>query len=95
MPRILRLSIITSTGRLIDGSSYGEIDMVIKGLDLEPKINAMTRDFLEQQRLYKSNHTAKEMTWHAIGKFTENGKMQHLVDGKAWKNFDTRDVRLS
>ncbi|GJX79253.1 reverse transcriptase domain-containing protein [Tanacetum coccineum] len=48
-----------------------------------------------QQRLYKSNHTAKEMTWHAIEKFTENGKMQHLVDGKAWKNFDTRDVRLS
>ncbi|GJT73162.1 transmembrane protein 45B-like protein [Tanacetum coccineum] len=29
------------------------------------------------------------MTWHAIGKYTENGKMQHPVDGKAWKNFDT------
>ncbi|GJT57916.1 hypothetical protein Tco_0992970 [Tanacetum coccineum] len=41
------------------------------------------------QRLYKSNHTAKHMTWHATGKSTENGKMQHPVDGKAWKNFDT------
>ncbi|GKC72133.1 CACTA transposable element [Tanacetum coccineum] len=30
------------------------------------------------------------MTWHAIGKSTENGKMQHLVHGKAWKKFDTR-----
>ncbi|GJV13083.1 zinc finger, PHD-type containing protein [Tanacetum coccineum] len=42
------------------------------------------------QRLYKSNHTTKQMTWHATGKSTENGKMQHPVDGKAWKNFDTR-----
>ncbi|GJT18933.1 hypothetical protein Tco_0877639 [Tanacetum coccineum] len=30
------------------------------------------------------------MTWHAIGNSTENGKMQHQVDGKAWKNFDIR-----
>nr|GEW02688.1 hypothetical protein [Tanacetum cinerariifolium] len=42
------------------------------------------------QRLYKSSHTAKEMTWHATGKCTEPGKMQHPVDGKAWKNFDTK-----
>nr|GFB55896.1 hypothetical protein [Tanacetum cinerariifolium] len=35
------------------------------------------------QRLYKSSHTAKEMTWHATGKCTEPGKMQHPVDGKA------------
>ncbi|GKB52082.1 hypothetical protein Tco_0902835 [Tanacetum coccineum] len=34
-------------GRLIDGSSCGGIDMVIKDLDLEPKIDAMMRDFLE------------------------------------------------
>nr|GFD01730.1 hypothetical protein [Tanacetum cinerariifolium] len=54
-------------------------------------------------RLYKSSHTAKEMTWHAIGKCTEPGKMQHSVNGRAWKNFDTmypdfvkgpRNVRL-
>nr|GEZ96413.1 hypothetical protein [Tanacetum cinerariifolium] len=42
------------------------------------------------QCLYKSSHTAKEMTWHATGKYTEPGKMQHPVDGKAWKDFDTK-----
>nr|GEX56361.1 hypothetical protein [Tanacetum cinerariifolium] len=42
------------------------------------------------QRLYKSSHNAKEMTWHAIVKCTEPGKMQHLVDGRAWKDFDTK-----
>ncbi|GKD82270.1 hypothetical protein Tco_1349109 [Tanacetum coccineum] len=41
------------------------------------------------QRLYKSSHTAKEMTWHATGKCTELGKMQHPVDGRAWKDFYT------
>nr|GFB83844.1 hypothetical protein [Tanacetum cinerariifolium] len=30
------------------------------------------------------------MTWHATGKCTEPGKMQHPVDGKAWKEFDTK-----
>nr|GEU75137.1 retrotransposon protein, putative, unclassified, expressed [Tanacetum cinerariifolium] len=35
------------------------------------------------QRLYKSSHTIKEMTWHATGKCTEPGKMQHPVDGRA------------
>nr|GFC03427.1 hypothetical protein [Tanacetum cinerariifolium] len=42
------------------------------------------------QRLYKSSHTAKEMIWHATGKCTEPGKMQHPVDGRAWKKFDTK-----
>nr|GEZ87049.1 hypothetical protein [Tanacetum cinerariifolium] len=42
------------------------------------------------QHLYKSSHTAKEMTWHATGKCTEPGKMQHPVDGRAWKNFYTK-----
>nr|GEY66813.1 hypothetical protein [Tanacetum cinerariifolium] len=41
------------------------------------------------QRLYKSSHTAKEMIWYATGKCMEPGKMQHSVDGRAWKNFDT------
>ncbi|GJU92476.1 proton-dependent oligopeptide transporter family protein [Tanacetum coccineum] len=30
------------------------------------------------------------MIWHATGKCTEPGKMQHLVNGRAWKNFDTK-----
>nr|GEY29425.1 hypothetical protein [Tanacetum cinerariifolium] len=42
------------------------------------------------QRLYKSSHTAKEMIWYATGKCTKRGKMQHSVDGRAWKNFVTK-----
>nr|GFC90053.1 hypothetical protein [Tanacetum cinerariifolium] len=42
------------------------------------------------QRLYKSSHTTKEMIWHATGKCMEPGKMQHPVDGRAWKNIDTK-----
>nr|GEZ42910.1 hypothetical protein [Tanacetum cinerariifolium] len=42
------------------------------------------------QCLYKSSHTTMEMTWHATGKCTAPGKMQHPVDGRAWKNFDTK-----
>nr|GFA23217.1 hypothetical protein [Tanacetum cinerariifolium] len=38
-----------TTSRLIDGSPYARIDMVIKDLDLEPKIDAMLRDFLESK----------------------------------------------
>ncbi|GKD27791.1 hypothetical protein Tco_1234005, partial [Tanacetum coccineum] len=30
------------------------------------------------------------MTWHATGKCTKPGKMQHPVDGRAWKDFDTK-----
>nr|GEU93560.1 hypothetical protein [Tanacetum cinerariifolium] len=47
------------------------------------------------QRLYKSSYTAKEMTWHATGKCTEPGKMQHPVDGKAWKDFDTKNLHFA
>ncbi|GJT71555.1 reverse transcriptase domain-containing protein [Tanacetum coccineum] len=45
---------------------------------------------LRLQRLYKSSHSAKEMTWHATGKCTEPGKMQYPIDGRAWKDFDTK-----
>ncbi|GJY12737.1 hypothetical protein Tco_0382046 [Tanacetum coccineum] len=53
------------------------------------------------QRLYKSSHTAKEMTWHATGKCTEPGKMQHPVEnGKhgstmtpsIWIDAETKNV---
>ncbi|GKA62409.1 hypothetical protein Tco_0761928, partial [Tanacetum coccineum] len=40
LPRILR-----GTGRLVNGLSCDGIDMVIKNLDLEPKVYAMMRDF--------------------------------------------------
>ncbi|GJZ71299.1 zinc finger, PHD-type containing protein [Tanacetum coccineum] len=38
----------------------------------------------------QSSHTAKEITWHATGKCTEPGKMQHPIDGRSWKNFDIK-----
>ncbi|GJU84374.1 reverse transcriptase domain-containing protein [Tanacetum coccineum] len=41
-----------TTGRLVNGSSYDGIDMVIKNLDLEPKVYAMMRDFLEVLRSF-------------------------------------------
>ncbi|GJY47890.1 hypothetical protein Tco_0437846 [Tanacetum coccineum] len=44
-----------ATGRLIDGSPYGGIDMVIKDLDLEPKIDAMMRDFLEPKSVERAS----------------------------------------
>nr|GEU79654.1 acetyl-coenzyme A synthetase, chloroplastic/glyoxysomal isoform X2 [Tanacetum cinerariifolium] len=37
-----------TTGRLVNGSLCDGIDMVIKNLDLEPKVYAMVRDFLEK-----------------------------------------------
>nr|GEX68759.1 UBN2 domain-containing protein [Tanacetum cinerariifolium] len=40
-----------TTGRLVNGSSCDGIDMIIKSLDLEPKIDAMMRDFLEIKAL--------------------------------------------
>nr|GEU32162.1 reverse transcriptase domain-containing protein [Tanacetum cinerariifolium] len=47
------------------------------------------------QPLYKSSHTAKEMTWHATGECTKPGKMQHPIDGRAWKNFETKYLNFT
>nr|GEX04050.1 U3 small nucleolar RNA-associated protein 4 homolog [Tanacetum cinerariifolium] len=47
------LGITLTTGRLIDGSPCGGSNMVIKDLDLEPKIDAMMRDFLESPSWWK------------------------------------------
>ncbi|GJX15088.1 F-box domain containing protein [Tanacetum coccineum] len=41
----------------------------------------------EFEELYAS---ANDMIWHATGKCMEPGKMQHPVDGGAWKKFDTK-----
>ena len=44
------------------------------------------------QRLYLSEETAKQMTWHKYGKRFEDEdgkiKMGHPSDGTAWQNFD-------
>ncbi|GJX68699.1 hypothetical protein Tco_0304426 [Tanacetum coccineum] len=47
------------------------------------------------KRMYGSLHTAKHMTWHATGKCTEDGKMGHPVDGKAWKEFDKNNPEFA
>nr|GEU53727.1 hypothetical protein [Tanacetum cinerariifolium] len=64
---------------------------VLKVMQMELQENSSI-DEVGLQRLYKSSHTAKEMIWHATGKCTESGKMQHRVDGRAWKNFDTNQA---
>ncbi|GJV38134.1 hypothetical protein Tco_1410611 [Tanacetum coccineum] len=61
-------------GRLVNGSSCGGNDMVIKDLDLEPKVNAMMRDFLDPSR------------WKQLSKETSSKILPH-GDGSCWKTF--------
>ncbi|GKF46875.1 hypothetical protein Tco_0136677, partial [Tanacetum coccineum] len=61
-----------TTGRLVMGSSCGGSDMVIKNLDLEPKIDAMMRDFLDPSR------------WKELRKETSS-KILPCGDGSCWK----------
>ncbi|GJY59138.1 F-box domain containing protein [Tanacetum coccineum] len=73
-------------GDIVDGKTVtrrGESSYIDERLRYFPIIPRL-------QRLYKSSHTAKDMIWHATGKCTEPGKMQHPVDGGAWKKFDTK-----
>nr|GEX25759.1 hypothetical protein [Tanacetum cinerariifolium] len=63
-----------TTGRLIDGFSCGGIDIVIKDLDLEPKIDAMMRDFLDPSQ------------WKELSKETSS-KILPCGDGSCWKMF--------
>nr|GEY85057.1 hypothetical protein [Tanacetum cinerariifolium] len=74
--------------------SFQNVFPIAKGYKLPLSYYAIKKTFkmteLGLQRLYKSNHTSKEMTWHATGKCMVPGKMQHPVDGRAWKNFDIK-----
>nr|GEW37461.1 hypothetical protein [Tanacetum cinerariifolium] len=78
--------------------SYYEIKKTFKMTELGyESIHACVNDcFLfrgdanKEVHFCPSNHTSKEMTWHATGKCMDPGKMQHPVDGRAWKNFDTK-----
>jgi hypothetical protein len=40
------------------------------------------------QRLYMTEKSAKQMTWHKNGKRYNPDKMVHASDGEAWKHFD-------
>ncbi|GJZ29960.1 CACTA transposable element [Tanacetum coccineum] len=63
-------------------------DLKIKGKKVANKVVHYFPLIPRLQRLYKSRHTEKWMTWHSIGKSKENSQMNHPVDGKAWKFFD-------
>nr|GEV96902.1 hypothetical protein [Tanacetum cinerariifolium] len=64
-----------TTGRLVNGSSCDRIDTVMKNLDLEPKVDAMMRDFLDPSR------------WKELSK--ESGsKILPCRDGSCWKAFN-------
>jgi hypothetical protein len=40
------------------------------------------------QRLYMTEESVKQMTWHKKGKRYNPDKMAHTSDGEAWKHFD-------
>ncbi|GKD09388.1 hypothetical protein Tco_1189073, partial [Tanacetum coccineum] len=63
-----------TTGRLVNGSSCGGINMVLKYLDLEPKIDAMMRDVLDPS------------WWKELSTETSS-KILPCEDGSYWKTF--------
>nr|GEX80598.1 hypothetical protein [Tanacetum cinerariifolium] len=63
-------------------------DLKTKGKKVANKVVRYFPLIPRLQRLYKSQHTAKWMTWHSTGKSKENGQMNHPVYDKAWKFFD-------
>ncbi|GJV91185.1 hypothetical protein Tco_1538998 [Tanacetum coccineum] len=71
--------LICGASRWKDKKTNGKkvANKVVRYFPLKPRL----------QRMYSSEHTAKDMTWHATGK-SKDGKMYHPVDGKAWKIFE-------
>ncbi|MBI0383777.1 hypothetical protein JBE27_47870, partial [Streptomyces albiflaviniger] len=42
------------------------------------------------QRLYMTEESSRQMTWHKHGKRYNPEKMAHLADAEAWKDFDRK-----
>nr|GEV84527.1 hypothetical protein [Tanacetum cinerariifolium] len=63
-----------TTDRLVNGSSCGRIGTVIKDLDLEPKVDAMMRDFFNPSR------------WKELSK-EASSKILPCREGSCWKTF--------
>nr|GEX39056.1 hypothetical protein [Tanacetum cinerariifolium] len=76
------ISLVCNTSRWKDSNTPGK--------KVPKKVLCYFSIISRLQRFYKSSHTAKEMTWHAIGKYTKPDNMQHPVDGRAWKDFNTK-----
>nr|GEZ77426.1 hypothetical protein [Tanacetum cinerariifolium] len=67
-------------------------EILVRQLMKRLKLNVMSlkSDMPVPTRSYTPVVT--EMNWHSTGKCTEPGKMQHPVNGRAWKNFDTKPL---
>ncbi|GJY80247.1 hypothetical protein Tco_0492998 [Tanacetum coccineum] len=63
-----------TTGRLVNGLSCDGIDMVIKDLDLDLKVDAIMRDFLVPS------------WWKELSK-EMSSKILSCGDGSCWKTF--------
>nr|GEV35642.1 hypothetical protein [Tanacetum cinerariifolium] len=63
----------------------------MKGYKLPPSYYTIKKIF----KTIELSHTAKEMNWHATRKCTKPGKMQHPVDGRAWKNIKTKYLNFA
>nr|GEX57076.1 exopolygalacturonase-like [Tanacetum cinerariifolium] len=69
-----------TTGRMIDGLPCGGIDMVIKDLDLEPKIDVMMRDFLDAWRHNDcaTNLRCKKFPFTMRFEFVTNSRINYI-----------------
>nr|GEY66257.1 hypothetical protein [Tanacetum cinerariifolium] len=63
-----------------------------KGYKLLPSYNAIKKTFKTTGLGWKDSNTPRKKVpkKHGTGKYTEPSKMQHSVDGRAWKDFDTK-----
>nr|GEW44259.1 hypothetical protein [Tanacetum cinerariifolium] len=67
---------------LVNGSPCDRIDMIIKDLDLEPKIDAMMRDFLDKEtssKILLSGDGSRGETFKPIVSLVSKGKLKSLV----------------
>jgi hypothetical protein len=63
-------------------------DCQMKQTDITQKIVRYLPFVLRIQRLYMTEETAKQMTWHKHGIRYSPNKMVHPSDGEAWQYFD-------
>ncbi|KAL5574589.1 hypothetical protein UlMin_016288 [Ulmus minor] len=47
------------------------------------------------KRLFATSKTAKLMRWHQSGKSTDDNVMRHPVDGRVWKDFDSKHTEFA
>ncbi|GKA97110.1 gag-pol polyprotein [Tanacetum coccineum] len=73
---------------------FQNVFLTTKGYKLPPSYYAIKKTFktigLGLQVCKSPKSHSKKLTWHATRKCTKPGKMQHPVDGRAWKNFDIK-----